>query len=525
MVYTKKIPNTKRVIHNKIIDLINNNSIDTAFLLINKHFKKSSKEYLFFYGWINQIQKKHNKAIQYLENTLLLDPYNEEVLLGLAISYDAIGDFNKALECCEHARILFKESANVLLTFAAISRKAGVEPYVVIDLYIEALRLLVDNSENTELLLVNAYIGIGSCLLDMRDYNNAEVYFNKATNIDFYNALAHKNLSNVYAAQGLIDKAIESAKIAQGSNDAEVAISSKYMEGMLQLAKKNYVVGWRAHEARLLCSDYKAKKLLFNSSIKLGDIKPTSNILVFQEQGIGDTLQFSRYLPMLAKQCGNIDLLIQPNHYVAIGPNIEVPSIKSFLHLNYGKYIQNIFVDGVNNLPKDYDAHISLMSLPYLFNTTVSTVPAPPNFITDISLTDKAYDIGICWQGSKHHYNDINRSIPWTIIEEFMHNNSSLTFTYLQLENNKHISTLEATLALIKSCSIIITVDSMIAHLAASAGSQTWLLLPYSSDWRWGTKETASEWYPSVRIFRQKQTGDWDSVLAEVTAALKLTKF
>lgn len=525
MVHTKKLPNTKRIAHNKIIDLVNKGKFDSALMLVNKHFKKDSNQYLFFYGWVSQLQQKHSKAINYLEKALLLDPRNQDTLIGLAISYDALGDFNKALECCEHARLLFKNNAKVLFTLATISRKAGIAPENVLSMYIETLTLLVDKDENTTKLLVDTYIGIGSCFLDIRDYNNAEIYLAKAIDIDYYNTLAHKNLSNVYAGLGLIDKAIESTKIAQMSEDAEIATSSIYLEGMLQLAKKNYPRGWLAHEARIHCKDYKAKKLSPTTPLRLSSIKSTDTILVFQEQGIGDTLQFSRYLPMLSRYCTNIDLLIQPNHYVPITSNEKIPSIKSFLELNYGDHIRKVYVQGVDVTPESYDVTVSLMSLPYLFNTTLTTVPPIPKFVTDIRLDNTKYNVGVCWQGSTHHYNDINRSIPADLMLDFINKHTDLSFATLQLETNKDITTLESTLALINVCDIIITVDSMIAHLAAGAGRETWLLLPYSADWRWGMKDSTSEWYPSIKIFRQQNYGDWPAVLNTVSNALKLTKF
>jgi ADP-heptose:LPS heptosyltransferase len=178
------------------------------------------------------------------------------------------------------------------------------------------------------------------------------------------------------------------------------------------------------------------------------------------------------------------------------------------------------------------------MSLPRIFRTSIDTIPTIPNFKAfEVSKDIEAlsmYDIGILWQGSKSHNNDINRSIPIKYIKQFVLNNSNLRFINLQLDNDEDLSnisnischsdkikTIDDTLAILHKCKIVITVDSMIAHLAGSANIPTYILHAYSPDWRWLIDRKDSPWYPSITNIRQKQLRDWHSVFDQLDQEIK----
>jgi hypothetical protein len=252
-------------------------------------------------------------------------------------------------------------------------------------------------------------------------------------------------------------------------------------------------------------------------------------ILLHAEQGIGDTLQFVRYVPLVVQLGARVVLVVQrPLVYLLAG----LEGVATLC--------------GQGDPLPEFDCHCPLVSLPLAFGTTVDTIPAPVPYLAPApgkvlqwrSLIDRHQSplIGLAWSGSREHKNDRNRSIPLQYLLPLL-KIPDFTFFALQkelrdgdamlIEHAPRIMTLGEklndftdTAAIISLLDLVITVDTAVAHLAGAMGKPVWILLPFSADWRWMRERHDSPWYPTARLFRQPAIGDWASVVSEVQGAL-----
>ncbi len=256
-----------------------------------------------------------------------------------------------------------------------------------------------------------------------------------------------------------------------------------------------------------------------------GEHLSKQTLLIHAEQGFGDNLQFVRYLPMVKQRCQKL-ILECPRVLIKL-----LSSVKG--------------VDRCVMVEENYQAHdlqISLMSLPYIFETSLETIPCEIPYIYP-SLTSKKYlpdstklKVGIAWAGSEKHTNDKNRSCPLLQFDKLL-NISNIEFYSLQvgkpaweqarLPNPKrlksltsHITDFSDTAAIMQEVDLIISVDTSIIHLAGALGKKAWLLLPYNAEWRWLIERSDSPWYPSLTLFRQPKPGDWESIFETLTEKL-----
>ena len=189
------------------------------------------------------------------------------------------------------------------------------------------------------------------------------------------------------------------------------------------------------------------------------------------------------------------------------------------------------------------DAHCPLLSLPYLFRTTLDTIPAkvpyiepPHHLITQCQYPIRAQPglkVGFTWAGSPDHRNNATRSISPSVLSPLF-NIDSVQFFSLQVGKRPDLPLPERvidlapqftdfahTAAAIASLDLVISVDTSVAHLAGAMGKPVWIMLPFVPDWRWLLDRTDSPWYPTARLFRQKSRGDWAPVITQVAQALK----
>ncbi len=249
-------------------------------------------------------------------------------------------------------------------------------------------------------------------------------------------------------------------------------------------------------------------------------------ILTYAEQGLGDALQFYRYVPALAargaKVLVNVDPVLRP---LFVGrPEIE-----------------RLVAAGEPRPPFDY--HVSFLSLPCAFATTLESVPgqapyifAPPDRAAHWSarLPKSRWRVGLVWSGNPGHSNDRNRSLTFQALAPLL--SADAEFVCLQaavrggdkaalaasqvVDLTGEIEDFADTAALVASCDLVISADTSVAHLAGAVGAPVWVMLPFSADWRWMTARRDSPWYPSARLFRQSAPGDWAGVVAAVAGAL-----
>jgi len=252
-------------------------------------------------------------------------------------------------------------------------------------------------------------------------------------------------------------------------------------------------------------------------------------LLVWWEQGFGDTVQFVRYLPMLVRQGWRVVLEVHPAQFRLFSPQEGV-----------------VIVAQGDPLP-ECDVQCALLSLPFLCGTRPETIPwdspylqADPaaTAVWRARLPEGGVRVGLVWQGSPDHKDDRNRSIPLTCFAPLaavpgghllsLQKNYGLD-QLAGLPEGMSVQTLgpdydrgqfRETAAVIMALDLVIAVDTSVAHLAGALGRPVWLALPVVPDWRWGLGREESPWYPTMRLFRQTERGRWDDVFARMADAL-----
>jgi hypothetical protein len=550
MVQKTKLRNSgqlKQLAINKAIDSVYEGKFTGALSTIRKHFSSEDATSYFFKGWIAQLSGDHYKAIKYFEKSLLKNPLNQDALTGLAGSYLELGDFERAHECAEQCVLLNRRDPKNLTTLATVisKRYRGIQEKQeeAIRYFIEAFESVKSSPNPTKeyiQLSTDILSGWGACLINLHKPQQALLVLELAKKLDPLNPLVHKNLASAYTSTNQITEALDSVRKAQRSDDEDTVVDAIYQEGMLELMQGNYTKGWRLHEHRLQTKQFRSIRQLKTPYWEGQTLQDGESLLIFQEQGIGDTLQFSRYLPLVYERAKTVDIEVMANQYQKWdNPQEEPRSIRQFLHNNYASIIRNSYVKGWKGV--DYASYtyvVSFMSLPRIFRTTLETIPAIPNFKPyEATIDTVKADIGILWQGSKEHKNDFNRSIPLNYIETLLQQHKDKSFVSLQLQPEEqltqysnisqpghNIQNVDDALKLLQSCKLIVTVDSMIAHLAGSANIPTLLLHAYSPDWRWMLDRTDTPWYPSITNIRQTSLQNWDSVFDVLNSHLQ-TRF
>lgn len=261
------------------------------------------------------------------------------------------------------------------------------------------------------------------------------------------------------------------------------------------------------------------------------------HLVIYAEQGFGDTLMMLRFLEFLDLSKTRVSLIVQQGLSTLVAENFPQIDVHEFSKSNQVKLEESL----------DGDYQCSLMSLAYLTRSMWSTPPNPKSYLKapeqkvtewnqKIEKTNQKR-VGIVWRGNASHKNDHNRSIG---IEAFL-NNLDQNHSYLCLQkdltneekqiirSNQSLNILvpklgdvSDTAGLCMNLDFVVTVDTSIAHLAGSLGLQTLVILPKNPDWRWGLESNHSYWYPTVKLFRQSELGQWDEIINTVITNVAL---
>ena len=293
-----------------------------------------------------------------------------------------------------------------------------------------------------------------------------------------------------------------------------------------------FAQGWQEYEWRW--KNENVNKIAgirsFSQPLWLGEESlKDKTILLYGEQGLGDTIQFCRYIALVAELGAKVILEVQR------------PLVKLLKNL---EGVSQIVAEG-GTLPA-FNYQCPLLSLPLAFKTELHNIPSVSEHITSDSENVKKWQtkfgekfkprVGLVWSGSAEHKNDHNRSLTLSHLLSYLPSN--MEYVCLQkelrgidkvvLEKNSHIQfygdALEDftdTAALCDLIDVVISVDTSVAHLAGTLGKKTWVLLPYSPDWRWLLDRDDSPWYPSAKLYRQKKIGDWNGVLEKLKRDLE----
>jgi tetratricopeptide (TPR) repeat protein len=463
--------------------------------------------------------KRDTEALECLDKALAARPGDLEALLYRANALSALNRPQEALACFDAALARDPGRGDARLNRGSVLATMGRHAQALGDF--DAVLAQTPNH-------IEALYNRGTALLELGRPIEALAAFDRALSLAPTHMRAWNNRGRVLQTLNWHDDAVASFEKA-------IALDKDYSDAHSNLALSLLTLGglrrgfaeyeWRWKRAGMSDARRGYRGRLWLGEFPLGQ----RTILLSAEQGLGDTIQFVRYAPLLARAGAKVALEVQP----------ELTTLL-------------VGVEGVSSchargetLPT-YDVYCPLGSLPLALKTESSTIPADvPYLRADDARIAKwrpaiaalpGKRVALAWAGHARHPNDRNRSIDLKLLQPLF-GIEGVSFVSIQRDlrdddaallarhaNITHIGAgladMADTAAVAALADLIIAVDTSVVHLAGAMGRDAWVLLPYSPDWRWTLTGTHSPWYPRTRLFRQPAPGDWPSVIAATRDAL-----
>jgi Flp pilus assembly protein TadD len=375
----------------------------------------------------------------------------------------------------------------------------------------------------------SAYHNLGIVFAQQERLADAEEAFRNVVRLDPNFAEALNGLAAIQFKQGKFADALASYDVALRLKPS--LPDARKNRGIARLLLGDFAQGCRDFEARFQCADLSLPAL--RQPAWDGAPLDGRTILLRAEQGLGDTLQFIRYAPLVKRAGGTVVVECQ----------------RPLLPLLAGFAGVDRWVPRGAALPP-FDVHAPLMSLPGLLGTTLETIPAAiPYLFADPQLVERwrvelganpAFKVGIVWKGSSSHRADHVRSARLRDFEPLARVPGVQLFSLQKGEGTEQLAALSGrfpvvdlgsrldettapfleTAAVMQLLDLVVTVDTSTGHLAGALGVPYWLALPFVPDWRWLLEREDSPWYPTARLFRQTARGDWAGVFERMATAL-----
>jgi tetratricopeptide (TPR) repeat protein len=485
------------------------------------------------------------EAIILFQTAIQYQPNFHDAHYNLGNLFKDLGDYQQAKVCYDAAIEIKNDFTHSHINLGFIYEELGS-----LDLALVSYQHVIQLNPG----YVEAYINIGNVLQKLHFYSEALSVYNQAIQIDrsFYQVWANRglvlkelnllndslssfknalelnpdnmeiinNISNIFKYLGQLDDAHR--MLEQGLKNDPSNPKLHWNLSILYLLQGNFERGFQEYEWRWKDEEVSiiSGKRDFKEPLWLGDqLLSGKTILLYTEQGLGDTIQFGRYVPLFAQLDCKVIL------------EIQAPLLPLFQEVSG---IHQLVVRG-NPLPA-FDYQCPIMSLPLAFGTRLETIPPIQPIILDAEkLTEwqsrlgskNKPRVGLVWSGGTTHKDDRRRSIQ---LKDYLgHCTDDFEYFSLQKEiREKDTQDLQNssvrhfaddlhdfadTASLISQMDLVISVDTSVAHLAASLGKPTLILIPYAPDWRWMLDRDDSPWYPTVKLYRQTTLGDWQPTL------------
>ena len=459
--------------------------------------------------------KKNNikQALEHIDKAISINPQRAHyfcikgtILKKAQLYHEAINATKKAIQMKPHSAdfyfhlgILYQEKKHFQAAKSAYEKAYTIAP-------------------NNHKIGMN----LGALLRDHHHYHGALQQYDKLLQVDPNNHRA------IYA-KGIVYKRQYDFKTAKAYFKQSIALDPTNKDyhfslSLVYLQEGNFIAGWREYEYRIQLSNFKElRKKIQQPQWKGQYLSKHQSLLLWAEQGFGDTLTFIRYLPLIQERCPVIHLLCHPELKTLFERLPNIDSISLFKEKIPATTYQ-----------------LPLLSAPHIFKTTRETIPRTVPYLPRYKKTDlfaaSHFNVGIVWAGKpipdKNRSCDLKHFIP-------LFNLPGITFYSLQLGKEKErlkekpftqyaindmsssIKDFNDTARLITELDLLIAIDTAIVHLAGALNHPTWVLLQKHVDWRWQPQQDTSAWYPSHRLFRQKKQGEWETVFQSVTQALQ----
>ena len=447
-------------------------------------------------------------------------PEAVDIQCDLGLAYKAEARFEEAAACLAHVTRLVPQSAEAHSNLGSVFHAWG-KPEDAHDCYQRAVAIKPKDAQ----ILAN----LGNALLTMGRYGEAVATYRRGVEADPHEVKVRANLGVALKEQGRYEAAVEEllATVVRAPGDAD----AHWNLALVQLMAGDFRNGWFEFEWRRRIPGFAMAHP--DAPAWDGAAPGNATLLVHAEQGLGDTIQCVRYLDPLAERVG--DFIFQ------------CPDALRALLAGFRRVAPVI---GTGQRPPAFDLHVPLMSLPYLLGLEDPFWPDAGAYLSaergrrarwrERLAREAAFTVAICWQGNPGYRADHRRSIP---LEAFAPLAAIDGVKLVSLQKGAACERIAAqpwagrildlgpeidndgafldSAAILAEADLVITSDTAIPHLAGALGVETWLALPDVPDWRWGTHGDTTKWYPSIRMFRQRKTGDWEGVFAELAAELE----
>ena len=370
----------------------------------------------------------------------------------------------------------------------------------------------------------DAHYNLGQVLHQRGEIEAAAAAYTRASDLDPGHASAWNNLGIALRDLGRPGEAVAAYARALGLRPDAAEI--RYNQAMALLEDGDFARGWPAYDARFASGDVPARR--FVQPRWRGEDISTRTLLVWAEQGFGDTIQFVRCLHSLTGRAGRVVFEVQP----------------ALARLTEGVAGADQVVAAGQPLPP-FDVQIPLLALPDLLGIRLETIPSGiPYLHPDPDLAETwrrrlgrggRLKVGLTWAGNPQQKNNLNRSMPAAALAGLLR----LPAAFFSLQPGEacrdllrqgigevtdlgpELTDFAETAAALAALDLIVTVDTSVAHLAGALGRPTWTMLAFAPDWRWLRDREDCPWYPTMRLFRQQRRRDWAPVMARIEAELR----
>ncbi|HMD86993.1 MAG TPA: tetratricopeptide repeat protein [Terriglobia bacterium] len=421
-------------------------------------------------------------AVELYQRALALDPNRYEIYNDLGLVLTNLGNFGAAVDAFRRSLKLNPRSAKTIASLGYFFECKG-DLISAAEAYRDAIKL--------DSQLVAAYADLGFVLYGLGELAEATDCFHRLRRLRPDSAEATANLGIIHLLQGDL-----SAGWAEYESRGKVGVGD---------------------DRRLVQRRWKGEPL------------GGERILLYAEQGFGDTLQFVRYVPLVTARGGQVVLEVQPE-------------LRRLLSGTEGA----VHVMSRGETLPEFTWQCPLLSLPLAFGTGLNTIPARVPYVYPDPARVEAWQqrlagntrrIGLAWGGNPSHHRDRLRSIPLDQFVPLM-NVAGTTFYSLQfgpgseqvkrlppdvrlIDLGEELRDFAETAAIVSHLDLVITIDSSLAHLAGAMGKPVWILLNKGCDWRWFLEREDSPWYPTARLFRQTTAGGWQEVVNRIELELR----
>ncbi|GAB4058680.1 tetratricopeptide repeat protein [Uliginosibacterium sediminicola] len=465
---------------------------------------------------------RHEEAAAAHRKAQQLQPVFPEALNNLGNALRALGRHEEAIQALNRAlaqRPNYPEAFNN----RGLAEAAKGEHAAALQSYALALKARPHYAE--------AHNNRGNALSLLCRFDEALAAYDTALSLKPDYAQARYNRGNTLGAQNLHRPALE--EYAQAIALQPEHVDAQWNKGLSLLVLGDLAAGFAQYDWRWRLKGAELPRQFACPAWDGHTSLAGKRIVLWAEQGLGDTLQFVRYASLLAAQGAELVLAVQP-------------ALRSLLTRLNG-------VSAVQALGEDVqaDLHCALLQLPALLGTTLASIPAEvPYLHADAAALQRwqpriaaaaagRLRVALCCSGNAKLANDHNRSIPLAMFRPLIEalqdqacfflmqkecraqDEASLASLPQLIDLRAELGDFEDTAAALSHCDVLISVDTSVAHLAGALGKPLWLLLPFAPDWRWLLERSDSPWYPSARLFRQQRIGDWPAVIARLGPALQ----